>query len=155
MQWQSIFGNGNDEKPILVQEWLKKRRINKDAFELHPVDERRVQSTEKFLEDRGIDKTAVVSDEIARAETRHRHFGRTIVLLSLVVPMSIAPFWLMALLSLPAFNRKVYSEGMQAALLAALASDFVGLYYVITRDLFPQGSNLSRKKHRVEADDED
>lgn len=64
--------------------------------------------------------------------------------------MSIAPFWLMALLSLPAFNvKEAYSEKMQAAFLTALASDFIGLYYVITRDLFPKGEVAHEKRHKL------
>jgi hypothetical protein len=69
--------------------------------------------------------------------------------------MSIAPFWLMALLSLPAFDKKPYSETMQAAFLAALVSDFVGLYYVITRDLFPKGEAPHRKAGKDETENQD
>jgi hypothetical protein len=72
--------------------------------------------------------------------------------------MSIVPIWLMVLLSLPAFGKKPYSEAMQAAFLTGLVSDFVGLYYVITRDLFPQGSSSSKnnsKKENDQNDDED
>jgi len=60
--------------------------------------------------------------------------------------MSVAPFWLMMLLSLPVFNIKPYGEKMQAALLTALVSDFIGLYYVVTRDLFPKSNASDRGK---------
>jgi hypothetical protein len=63
--------------------------------------------------------------------------SKTIVLWSLVAPMSIIPIWLMVLLTLPSLGRTQMSEKLQLAILAAIATDYIGLYYVVTRNLFP------------------
>ncbi len=52
--------------------------------------------------------------------------------------MYVVPVWLIIMLTLPAFKVKAFSERMQILLLGALASDIVGLCYVVTRNLFPQ-----------------
>ncbi len=72
------------------------------------------------------------------ARLKHQLTSRTKVLTALIIPMYVAPIWLMVMISLPAFNIKSFSERMQFALLSALASDLIGLCYVVTRDLFPQ-----------------
>lgn len=133
-----------DEKPLSTQKWLEKHQIDKEAFKVHILNDEKIESTEDFLKQYGVGKTDIKADELKIVETKHRLRSRTLVIWSLIIPMSIAPFWLMILLSLPAFGKKPYSETMQAAFFAGLVSDFVGLYYVITRDLFPQGSSLSR-----------
>lgn len=148
-----ILGQAVDRQPVSTQKWLERRGIRRaDAVQIHPVNSERIESTEEFLRRRGVDKSAVVTDDLKQAEFRHRLNSRTIILLSLVVPMSIAPFWLMVLLSLPAFDKKPYPDAMQAAFLTALVSDFVGLYYVITRDLFPQGESSSNGSRRASVD---
>lgn len=146
---ERILGQDVDRKPISTQRWLERQGIRRtDAVQVHLIDQDKIESTEEFLQQHGVGKSAVVTDPLQQAEFKHRLNSRTIILLSLVVPMSIAPFWLMALLSLPAFDKRPYSDAMQAAFLTALVSDFVGLYYVITRDLFPQGKASSNPIQR-------
>lgn len=117
------------------------------------------EATDKFLKQKGIAvNTAVVamSDAEARAyELRHRLGARTTILWTLVLPMAIVPFWLMIQLSLPIFNIKPHSEKMQLGLLAALATDVVGLFYVVTRDLFPSGNEPSKRRISLRRNDDE
>ena len=141
MLWD-IFSRKDDEydESIDIQKWLSKNGVSKDSFNIYIVEKEKLSSTEEFLEERGIDQDSLSTNESAHIEMKHQHFARNLILLSLVIPMSIVPFWLMALLSLPIFiERKIYSGSMQAAFLAALVSDYVGLYYIVTSDLFPKG----------------
>jgi hypothetical protein len=75
-----------------------------------------------------------------------------IILCSLMAPMIFIPFWLMWTLS--PINAKQYSERMQGAFLAALASDVMGLCWIVTRDLFPQGKESYRKQDNESNDNE-
>lgn len=142
----------SDETNLSTQKWLKKQGVHSSDLQVQIIDDEKIESTEDYLSARGVDRSALITDELRRAEARHRLNSRKLVLLSLVVPMSIAPFWLMVLLSLPAFDKKPYSERMQVAFLAALVSDFAGLYYVITRDLFPRGEAARRNSSKDGAD---
>ena len=151
---RKVFSRNSDEEQLSTKQWLKKRGVHNPDFQVHIVNAERIESTEEFLKSHGVDRSAVITDELRKAEVEHRINSRRLVLLSLIVPMSIAPFWLMVLLSLPAFDKKPYSESMQAAFLAALVSDFVGLYYVITRDLFPKGEASHREASKDEMNDQ-
>jgi hypothetical protein len=132
---------------LSTQRYLETYKIFNDAIILHIVADEKVEFAQDYLEKFNVESDAITTDhDLRTAEAKHRLTSRTIVLLSLVVPMAIAPFWLMALLSLPAFGKKPYSEVMQAAFLAGLVSDFAGLYFVITQDLFPQGERRRRSK---------
>jgi hypothetical protein len=75
------------------------------------------------------------------AETNHRLNSRSRIVRVLLCPMLIIPIWLMGMISLPAFGNKAYSERMQIFFLGALASNALGLCYVVTRDLFPLGKD--------------
>lgn len=82
-----------------------------------------------------------------RREFEHRLKLRRLILYAIIVPMAIIPIWLMVLLTVPVFNKKSGpSEAMQMAYLTAVASDFIGLYYIITRDLFPDGKREKKRK---------
>lgn len=152
---RKVFSRESDEGPLSTRTWLEKRGIHNTDLQVHIVDTKKIEFTEDYLKAHGIDRSAVITDELRKAEAEHRINSRRLILLSLIVPMSIAPFWLMVLLSLPAFDKNPYSESMQAAFLAALVSDFVGLYYVITRDLFPKGEAPHRKASKDEAGNQD
>ena len=84
-----------------------------------------------------------------KRELEHRLRLRNVILYALIAPMAAIPIWLMVLLTVPVFNKESdVSERMQIAYLAAVASDFVGLYYIITRDLFPNGKSSNAKTKR-------
>ncbi|NET34934.1 MAG: hypothetical protein F6K19_23400 [Cyanothece sp. SIO1E1] len=168
---------------ILYLNWFSGKPPNEDSSEFNDIPDYHV-SVQAFLEHYGIDKDAIVikhyfesetpddyfhrhrisensiqfPDAEMRAEASHRRQARSIILWVLAVPMSVIPIWIMVLLTLPVLNKEAnVSQPMQAAYLAAVATDFVGLYYIITRDLFPQGGRrTSRKsKKRERQDDED
>ncbi|MBD3883519.1 hypothetical protein IFO70_17260 [Phormidium tenue FACHB-886] len=137
---------------LSTQKYLEKHKISSNAIIIHIVVDEKLESTQDYLEKLNIKSDAITTEiDLRTAEAKHRLTSRTIVLLSLVVPMAIAPFWLMVLLSLPALGKKPYSEAMQVAFLAGLVSDFAGLYYVITQDLFPQGNGERRRRLKPEA----
>ncbi|MBW4417680.1 MAG: hypothetical protein KME13_00455 [Myxacorys californica WJT36-NPBG1] len=138
-------------------EYLNRHNIDEMAIQIAPMAsaeadhhahlaQSSVQSTENYLNRRGIGRADFVADE-ARSRLRYALNDRVIALWSLIVAMAIsakrnsartAPFWLMALVSLPAFGiREAYSEPMENALLVALVSGCAGLCYVITRNLLP------------------
>jgi hypothetical protein len=108
------------------------------------------QEVKAILEQIGIPKTSfdlATDDGRKAADFNQRLFQRKLVLGSQLIPMCVIPIWLMVMLSLPAFGHKAYSERMQAGFLAALATNALGLCYIIARDLFPLG--------RDEADNQD
>lgn len=152
---RKILKRDVDAGQLSTKGWLAKRGIHTSGVQVHLVNDEKIASTEEYLKKQGIDRDAVTTAELRKAEVVHRLSSRKLVLLSLVIPMSIAPFWLMVLLSLPAFDKKPYSERMQAAFLTALVSDFAGLYYVITRDLFPNGEGSSRRTSKDETDEDE
>jgi hypothetical protein len=96
-------------------------------------------TTEEYLSGKNIEANDFSTTEGRKsARLKHHLASRTKVLTALIIPMYVAPVWLMIMLSLPAFNIKVFSERMQILLLSALTSDLIGLCYVVTRNLFPQ-----------------
>lgn len=105
-----------------------------DAIENIPSQE---ITTGKYLTAKNIGTKDFVQDR-KNARLDHQIAARTKVLAALIVPMYVVPIWLMIMLSLPAFKVKVFSERMQILMLGALASDIVGLCYVVTRSLFSQ-----------------
>lgn len=130
-------------------EYLKRHHIDETAIQIAPIASSEfdhhahlvqpsVQSTGDYLDRRRIGRADFVADEARGFRFKYPLSARMIALWSLIVPMAIAPFWLMALVSLPAFGiREAYSEPMENSFLAALVSDCAGLYYVITRNLLP------------------
>lgn len=111
-----------------------------DAIENIPLEE---ITTDEYLTARNIKTEDLTVEGRKNARLEHHLASRTKVLAALVIPMYIVPVWLMIMLSLPAFRIKAFSERMQILLLGALASDIVGLCYVVTRDLFPQRPDAS------------
>jgi len=100
------------------------------------------QTVGEYLSSQNINRDDFATTEGRKsARLKHQLTSRTKVLAALIIPMYVAPIWLMVMISLPAFNIKSFSERMQFALLSALASDLIGLCYVVTRDLFPQKPN--------------
>ncbi|KAM3089821.1 hypothetical protein ACKFKG_32380 [Phormidesmis sp. 146-35] len=140
---------------ITTEEFLRLAGIDQNSFKIISSDLKKTQTTDEFLKEHGVGKDALTADQARSFELRHRLTARMIILGSLVAPMSIAPFWLMALLSLPAFGLKPYSEAMQAGLLAGLVSDVAGLYYVVTRDLFPKGQSSNTKSSNTKSKEEE
>ena len=86
-----------------------------------------------------------VDDVIKIKQAKHRIMSRTVILYSLVVPMSIIPIWLMGIFTFSVSGKAHMSQTLQLSMLGAIAVDFAGLYYVVTSDLFPKGSLIRRK----------
>ncbi|NJL54694.1 hypothetical protein HC928_05485 [bacterium] len=135
-------GHSNVKESISTADYLKQHGVSEDA-----IVERQSQKSnliEDFLVRKGIDEDALRTVEGRKgAELKHRLTARMILLSALIAPIVVIPFWLMWILS--PTNSRNYSERMQAAFLAALASDVLGLCWIVTRDLFPQGNELSNE----------
>lgn len=130
----------------ITEDFLERHGTATDAA-LSVVEQ---EETGRFLERKGAadDKSiiAITDEEVKLRERLQRLRERTTILYALVGSMGLIPIWLMILLSLPVFNIKPYSEKMQLGFLAALATDVVGLFYVVTRDLFPSGNEASKRR---------
>lgn len=123
-----------DKGPLLIEEYLKREGIFEDAIR---ASDHKDNPLEEFIERHDLYEDTLRTDEGRKgAELKHRLTARMIILFALIAPMIMIPFWLMWVLS-PA-NSKEYSERMQGAFLTALASNALGLCWVVTRDLFPQ-----------------
>lgn len=143
---------------LIIDEYLNAKGITPDSFqvsdpETRPIGKIYASQTVEQLKI-GDDDLDLQTDEGRKgAELQHRITSRSTVLKALVVPMYIIPLWLMVILSLPAMKITVYTERMQLTFLGALASDVIGLCYVVTRDLFPKGSS-DRDDETEEQDDD-
>lgn len=135
---------GGSRKTISVESYLLSHNVRKGAIKL--IDDEKITSTESYLKGNGINANSFVVNTLEDAREMHLIRSRTIVLWNLVVPMSIIPIWLVVLLTLPSFGRTQMSEKLQLAILAAIATDYLGLYYVVTRNLFPASEACSCKK---------
>jgi hypothetical protein len=143
------FGNQNS-RTIYTQQWLGKHKISQQAIIISMVNDKKVESLQVYLDKHHLQGDAIETseDKIKMAEATQRLSARNLILWSLVVPMSVIPFWLMGLLTFNSLGRIKLSESLQVGILAAVASDYLGLYYVVTQDLFPQGKALSRRRAR-------
>lgn len=134
------------EKVVSTTDFLGKNAAGDGSMELHS-DERDVTLTDDVIAPKSITSP---EDEYVDEELRQRLELRKWVLLPLVIPMAVIPIWLMVLLSVPVFNEKAnVSERMQIGYLAAVASDFFGLYYIVTRDLFPNSKRERKVKTKA------
>lgn len=109
---------------ISTEEYLTRQNVEVEDIDLKTEEGRREAFAKQQLE-----------------ELKHQLEARNKVLSALRIPMYVVPAWLIVMLTLPIVNSeyiKAPSERMQLALLTALASDIIGLCYVVTRNLFPQ-----------------
>lgn len=144
------------ELPLLkIDEYLKEKGFTQENFQVTDPDEIPI---DKIYASQTVEKLQIGDDDLdlktdegrKGAELQHRIHSRSTVLKALVVPMYFIPLWLMGILSLPAVNITAYSEKMQLMFLGALASDVVGLCYVVTKDLFPKGSSSHDEDEKEE-----
>ncbi|HSM82610.1 MAG TPA: hypothetical protein VLS96_13040 [Nodosilinea sp.] len=132
--WPDNTEKSTERKALAVDDYLKD--LGLDADDIKIVENVNLIE-DYFYRHRLSEDTLRTVEGRKGAELRHRLTARMIVLYALLAPMVIIPFWLMWIL-LPS-NSKSYSERMQGAFLAALASNVLGLCWVVTRDLYPQG----------------
>lgn len=152
-----LWGQGN-QRPIEGQDASPEKSSQQEAstqafLGAHGISESSIETHDGALLTTNVDdylpQDAFISpeDELRKLELEHRLKLRRLVLYALIIPMAIIPIWLMVLLTVPAFNKDAkISETMQIAYLTAVASDFIGLYYIITRDLFPNGGRFNKRK---------
>lgn len=135
----------DNQAPLSTDSFLNIYGVHNNSMDAS-ISEIEVASSDDFLPPDSL--IAAGGDrDIERKEIEHRLRLRNIILYALITPMAVIPIWLMVLLSVPVFNKEsAVSERMQIAYLAAVASDFVGLYYIITRDLFPDGKTNRKKR---------
>jgi hypothetical protein len=149
--------NKKDDAAVYTQQWLEKRRIGQKAITISAVSDVKIASLEEFFDKHHLPRGAIATSEaqIKIAEATQRLEARSIILWSLVVPMSVIPFWLMGLLTFNSLGKIKLPENLQSGILVAVVSDYLGLYYVVTQDLFSQGQARSKKPARTAAKDSD
>jgi len=132
-----------DEPDVSVEGFLGEHGIDELSIQAQTA-EIEVQSTADYIP---VNSFSSPEDELRKMELEHRIKLRSMLLYPLIIPMTIIPIWLMVLLTIPAINpNSKLSETLQIAYLTAVASDFAGLYYIITRDLFSQGTRKSKSQ---------
>src|SRR6478672_5187167 len=134
-----------EDATISTEKYLHNHGVKKDG--IRQIDDEKITSTEAYLRGNGINQNSLVVETLETTREKHLLKSKTIVLWSLVAPMSIIPVWLMVLLTLPGFGRTQMSEKVQLAILSAIATDYLGLYYVVTRNLFPASETCTCKKN--------
>lgn len=138
-------GETESQKDVSTEDFLDTYGISENSMDAHMSDVEVTSLNDVLPQDSLISPT----NEMEKREFEHRIKLRNVILYSLIMPMAIIPIWLMILLTIPVFDRDSdVSEPMQLAYLTAVASDFIGLYYIITRDLFPNGRQTGRRKPR-------
>lgn len=129
-------------KHVSTENFLMQNGIYSGSIHCTDVDAIDEIKTDEYLIAKNVEQGDLTIEGRKNARLQHHLASRTKVLAALIIPMYVVPIWLMIMLSLPAFKVKAFSERMQILLLGALASDIVGLCYVVTRDLFPQKSDF-------------
>lgn len=115
-----------------------------------------IDELDENLKNQGVDiNVNSVDDIIELKRANHLIDSRTTILRIIVVPMSIVPIWLMIILTLSMFGKIEMSEKMKFAFLGAITGDFLGLCYIVTRDLFPQGDSARRENKSGDNGEED
>lgn len=141
-------------KPALLQQRGKPSITLEDLIEYFDLQEEnfivtvepdRTVQTEDFLERKNVPKSGFT---ISEEKERHRMRSQAVVLWSLVVPMAVIPFGLIGLLFLSGTDKLEFDGTTEKALLGAIAVDYFGLYYVITRNLFPADQLSERPSRR-------
>lgn len=158
--WRRLLPLGYRRKPSLLEdpnrpqitlEDLLEHYDLKEGIRLTQEPEKPVQAVEDFLQRKNVSPSGFT---IAEERERHRMRSQAVVLWSLVVPMSLIPFALIGLLFLSGAGRLKFDNHTEKALLGAIAVDYFGLYYVITRNLFPADGGSRRRSDQTSADEE-
>jgi hypothetical protein len=149
--WSSLFPKRRKRRSPLeqgsktqidIQDLIDYFELGEDNFSAFLSGESEVQATEEFLARKNVPRSGIT---IAEERERHHMRSQTVVLWSLVVPMSVIPFALIGLLYLSGTNKLEFDSSTEKALLGAIAIDYFGLYYIITRNLFPTDQRPSRR----------
>ncbi|HEY9737096.1 MAG TPA: hypothetical protein V6D06_12470 [Trichocoleus sp.] len=132
---------------ITLDDLIEHYELRGSNFTVKVEPDKPIQATEEFLERKNVSPSGFT---IAEERERHRMRSQAVVLWSLVVPMSLIPFALIGLLFLSGSDRLKFDDSTEKALLGAIAVDYFGLYYVITRNLFPADDSHRRSRQLVE-----
>jgi hypothetical protein len=149
-----------DRPVVSTARYLKRYGILPESLRVREIDNEKVISSDEFLQQNQIGIEIRNIDEAVRVNReRHRVRSRTTILNILAIQMLIIPIWLMVLLTFPNMGKVNRSETIQVAILTAIAGDFAGLYYIVTRHLFPQNEvdlkeNTSSEEETSEDEDD-
>jgi hypothetical protein len=92
--------------------------------------------------------------ELVRRRSEQNLVYREEIIRNFKWPVRFFPWFLMVLILLPilqripplSYEKEIYSQDMQKAFLLALSVNFLGMFYIVIRDLFPQGKESSKEK---------
>lgn len=98
--------------------------------------------TNAFLSKENVDDPSDLIILSVDEEKEWQRLGsRALVLKVLILPMVVIPPWSMVMLSLAWVGQMEMPGEVQLALVGVLGGDIIGLCYVVTRDLFPNGQS--------------
>lgn len=107
-------------------------------FSLHELPPKVIESTQEFLQKADVDEFAIQISEV-KEEGKHRRNSRTIVIWTFIPTTFVLTTWLLALLTLTGIGKAKFSEHIQAGILTAVTTSYLGLCITVVNDLFPKG----------------
>lgn len=152
---RNFIPNGSSNNPIEInEEYFTRIGISQESFKAKIVE---VETPQGYLKENKVEDSAIkIKSNLEIGQSIFILVGRTIIFGIISIQMLIIPFRLLSLFesSFLEPNKIEMSEKVQISILGAIAGDFAGLYYIVTRHLFPQGGK-GRKKDDNDSDDED
>jgi hypothetical protein len=131
---------------------LERIGLDEESFKVHVVEDEKIESTQEYLQNNRIELT--IEEEMMIKNHNHRITSRNIILWSIIFPMSAIPILFSILLTLSFLDKINIKQPVQIALISTIAAEYVGgIYFAVTRDLFPQGEN-ERKKDKNSDDNQ-
>jgi hypothetical protein len=148
----NFLPDDSSNAPLKInEEYLTNLGLPKESLTARIIE---VETLQEYLQENQVESSGIAIKN--NLEIKKEYFilaGRTIILMIISVQMLIIPFRLLSLFENSFYGKVEMSEKMQIAILSAVAGDLAGLYYIVTRDLFPKGGN-SRQKDDNNSEDE-
>lgn len=144
---RDFIPDDSSNSPIEInEEYFAKIGISEESFQAKIVE---VETPQGYLEENKVEGSAIqIKNNLEIGQSIFILVGRTIIFGIISIQMLIIPFRLLTLFesSFLEPNKIEMSEKVQISILGAIAGDFAGLYYIVTRHLFPQGGKSSKKE---------
>lgn len=128
--------------------------ISQESFKAKIID---VETPQEYLQENKVESSAIrIKSNLEIGQQIFILVARTLILGIISIQMLFIPFRLLSALESSFSDEKVeISETVQVAILGAIAGDFAGLYYIVTRHLFPKGENGSKKDNNDSEEETD
>ncbi|MEM9274520.1 MAG: hypothetical protein AAGA80_16365 [Cyanobacteria bacterium P01_F01_bin.143] len=135
------------------EEYFSGLGISQESFKARIID---VETPQEYLQENKVENSAIrIKSNLEIGQQIFILVARTLILGIISIQMLFIPFRLLSALESSFSDEKVeISETVQVAILGAIAGDFAGLYYIVTRHLFPKGGNGSKKENNNSEEEE-